>query len=70
MKKCDVCGGDVIINSSDEGTSSYMPINKTTDGELLELIHKDLKMRAVDGVVDISDFIWMKLVKRIGEQHE
>lgn len=31
-------------------------------GDLLKLIHDDLKMRAnKDGVVDISNFIWEKL---------
>jgi len=35
------------------------------DTELFKLIHKDLKMRGEDGVVDISDFIWRKLSRRI-----
>ena len=29
--------------------------------ELLKLIRDDLKMRSDDGVVDISNFIWVKL---------
>ena len=33
--------------------------------ELLKLIHSDLKMRAVENVVDISDFIWQRLKRTI-----
>ncbi len=43
-----------------------MPVNKTSDKELLELIYDDLKMRVSDeGLVNISGFIWDKLSKRL-----
>ena len=35
------------------------------DCDLLELIYKDLKIRADNGVVDISNFIWERLSNRI-----
>lgn len=33
--------------------------------KLLKLIYDDLKMRSVDGVVDISNFIWERLEERL-----
>ncbi len=43
-----------------------LPVNKTSDKELLELIYDDLKMRVSDeGLVNISGFIWDKLSKRL-----
>ncbi len=46
-------------------TNTEMPINITADEELLKLIYDDLKMRADDGVVNISGFIWDRLSKRV-----
>ncbi len=45
-----------------------MPVNKTSDQELLELIYDDLKMRADDGLVNLSSFIWTKLIKRVNKK--
>lgn len=36
--------------------------------ELLLLIREDLRMRSEDGVVDISDFIWMRMDKALDKQ--
>jgi len=33
--------------------------------ELVEIIQKDLKMRSIDGVVDISNFIWERIDKAL-----
>ncbi len=45
-----------------------LPVNKTADQELLELIYDDLKMRADDGIVNLSSFIWIKLIKRVNKK--
>lgn len=47
-------------------TSVYEEINNLEaqirkQKELLELIRKDLRMRSVNGVVDISGFVWDRL---------
>jgi hypothetical protein len=38
--------------------------------ELLALIRDDLRMRSEDGVVDLSDFIWMRMDKALKESGE
>jgi len=40
------------------------------NNELLKLIHDDLKMRSKDGVVNISDFIWQRLVDQLGDNND
>lgn len=35
--------------------------------ELLSLIRDDLRLRSEDGVVDLSDFIWMRMDKALQE---
>ncbi len=45
-----------------------LPANKTSDQELFELIYDDLKMRADDGIVNLSSFIWIKLIKRVNKK--
>ncbi len=48
-------------------TNKAMPINTTTDQELLKLIYDDLKIRADDGVINISGFIWDRLSRRVND---
>jgi len=62
-KYCYKCaGGKPNINI---GLQRDILIKTTADQELLKLIYDDLKMRADDGVVDISGFIWERLCKRL-----
>ncbi len=64
-KRAIICA-DCAYNKTD---NMELPVNKTVDQELLELIYDDLKMRVSDeGLVNISGFIWTKLIKRVNKK--
>jgi len=48
-------------------TAQYTRDIDSRDG-LLVLIYNDLKMRGDDGIINISDFIWQRLIKVMDEQ--
>ncbi len=59
---CPIC-------DQENATDKELPIHKTSDQELLELIYDDLKMRVSDeGLVNISGFIWTRLSKRVNKK--